>query len=598
MYAHLFKDLRPTVAEYKLIEATARGVPADFQTCNAEQDDPATAEAWGDERTVRAEVIFALLVEGRSDWPVHPQGVWVKGAKIVGALDLSHAELAAPLGLFACRLDSNLALRDCRAKSLALSGSHVAGISGDGLTVAGSLYLRDGFTSKGGVRFLGATISSNFECSAARFENDAGAALNADGLDVKGSVFLRKCTAKGEVRFIGATVGGDFACSEATFGQDKDDAPNTNDPAITAYALSADGLEVEGSVFLRKCIARGEVRFLDATVGGTFDCLEATFENDKGIALYGDGLDVKGSVFLAGCTARGEVRFIRATMRGDFVCLGATFINPDGDALALERTKISQTIHLTFAEPPTGGVNLTHASSGQLVDTRDAWPAAGDLILDGFEYGAFAGDAPAGWEDRLRWLKLQGETHLKADFRPQPWEQVVAVLRRMGHDADARKIAIAKQDALLKSGLRSRWWSRLWHGFLGETIKYGYESWRALIWMAVIILIGTVIFRDADRADLIVPAKERVYLDHRYEATQGKWLPPEYPSFAPLVFAADVFVPILDLHQETHWRPATSKGVWGWAVTIFMWFYILLGWVFTTLAVAGLTGLVRQRAEQ
>ena len=538
MYAHLFKDLRPTVAEYKLIEATAHGDIADFRTGDEEEDDPAKADNWGDERTIRAEVIFALLVEGRPDWPVHPQGVWVFGAEIMGHLDLSDAELAAPLYLIGCRLTSPLALQGCRAKTLHLSGSQVAGITGDRLIVVGSLHLRNSFTAKSEVRLLGATVGGDLDCSEARFQNDEGDALMADGINVKGNVFLKNCTAKGKVRFVGATVGGSFSCQEATF------------------------------------------------------------ENSDGTALSSDGLATKAGVNLTRCTAMGEVRFVGATIGADFDCSGAKFSRPDHDALTLERLNVDKTLWLTFAEPPVGRLNLAHASAGQLVDSRETWPAAGQLILDGFEFGAFTTSAPVGWQDRLRWLKLQLEPHLKADFKPQPWEQVIAVLRRMGHDADARKIAIAKQDALLKSGLRSRWWSRLWHGFLGETIKYGYESWRALIWMAVIILIGTVIFRDADRADLIVPAKERVYLDHRYEATQGKWLPPEYPSFAPLVYAADVFVPILDLHQETHWRPATSKGVWGWAVMIFMWFYIVLGWVFTTLAVAGLTGLVRQRAER
>ncbi len=538
MYEHLFKDLAPTEAETKLIAAAARGDHADFRTGDEDEDDPANAENWGEERNLRAEVIFALLVEGRADWPVHPQGVHVIGANIVGSLDLSGAELAAPVYLIGCRLAAPLDLRDCRAKSVTLSGSHVAGIDAEGLAVAGNLHLRAGFT------------------------------------------------AKGEVRIVGARVGGDLSCRSARFEN------------VEGYALTADRLDVKGGVFLSECIAKGEVRFLGAKVVGNFDCSEASFENGEGCALNADRLDVKGNIFLSDCTVKGGANFNSATVGGDFDCANATFINPGQRALTLESLRVDKIIWLTFARPPIGSVNLAYVSAGQLLDSVQAWPAAGDLVLVGFEYGAFAGTAPTDWEDRLRWLGLQLESHLKAEFKPQPWEQVVAVLRRMGHDVDARKIAIAKQDALLESGLRSRLWSRLWHGFLGETIKYGYESWRALIWMVVIILIGTVIFRDANRADLIVPAKERVYLDHRYEDAQGTWLPPEYPAFSPLVYAADVFVPILDLHQETHWRPATSKGGWGWAVTIFMWFYILLGWVFTTVAVAGLTGLVRQRAER
>ncbi len=473
MYEHLFKDLEPTEAEAKLIEAAARGGIADFRTGDKDEDDPANAENWGKERNLRAEVIFALLVEGRADWPVHPQGIQVVGAEITGALDLSDAELVFPLTLVRCRLISRVVLFGCRAKSLDFSGSQFLRISGDSLTVTGNFHMRMTFLGEGEVRLLGATIGGNLDCSGATFESEGALALNADSLNVTGNVFLNGCTVKGEVNFMGATVGGDLICS------------------------------------------------------------------------------------------------------------GATLVNGGGDALALERARVTHGLWLNLAEPPDGRINLGHARVGQLVDSPKTWAAAGGLVLDGFEYGSFAGIAPTGWEERLRWLKRQRGSHLKDDFRPQPWEQLIAVMRRMGHDGDARKIAIAKQDALMKVGNRSWLW-RGWHGFLGGTIKYGYEPWRAFVWMALIILIGTVFFRDMYRAELIVPAKERVYLDPHYLASNREWLPPEYPDFSPLVYAADVFVPLVDLYQEAHWRPATSKGAKGWAVMIFVWIFILLGWVFTT----------------
>ena len=47
---------------------------------------------------------------------------------------------------------------------------------------------------------LGATIGGDLDCSNSRFINPGDQALSADGLDVKGGVFLRGVRAEGEVR--------------------------------------------------------------------------------------------------------------------------------------------------------------------------------------------------------------------------------------------------------------------------------------------------------------------------------------------------------------------------------------------------------------
>ena len=44
----------------------------------------------------------------------------------------------------------------------------------------------------------------------------------------------------------------------------------------------------------------------------------------------------------------------------------------------------------------------------------------------------------------------QRPSHLGKDFRPQPFEQLIKVLREMGHDADARQIAMLKHSFLHK----------------------------------------------------------------------------------------------------------------------------------------------------
>jgi hypothetical protein len=58
---------------------------------------------WGPARTVRAPVLWQLLVEPQ--WPVHSKGVRLRGARISGRLDLESATVRCPLLLEDCYLD-------------------------------------------------------------------------------------------------------------------------------------------------------------------------------------------------------------------------------------------------------------------------------------------------------------------------------------------------------------------------------------------------------------------------------------------------------------------------------------------------------------
>jgi hypothetical protein len=95
------------------------------------------------------------------------------------------------------------------------------------------------------------------------------------------------------------------------------------------------------------------------------------------------------------------------------------------------------------------------------------------------------------------------------------------------------------------------------------------------------------------RYDLFVPSKERIYLDDRWAGSAKGWMPADYPPFHPVLYAADVFLPIIDFHQKGYWEPNESKPG-GALLKIVEVFYILAGWILTTLAVAGFTGLVKK----
>ena len=302
-----------------------------------------------------------------------------------------------------------------------------------------------------------------------------------------------------------------------------------------------------------------------------------------------DGLVTKGNVFLSnGFVAKGEVRLLGADIGQNLECHGARFENPGSYALSAENMQVGGALMWRqLAELPKGRVNFGHGKVEQLVDDKGSWPAPGNLLLDGLVYGSIAGGAPKTASERLEWLELQPQEPV---IRRQPYEQLVRVLRKMGYEKDAREIAIAKQEAIRKSD-ETGWLRSLWMGFLRITIRYGHKPWRALIFMAFFLVLGSIVFSVAHEGHIMVPSKVQVLDPTPYiKCTKSS---KSYPCLQPIIYSFDAFLPIIDLHQEKYWLPDVRKK-YGWLYRAYLWLHISFGWILTTVLVAGLTGLVKK----
>ncbi len=415
-------------------------------------------------------------------------------------------------------------------------------LNADGVNVRGNVFLRGGFTATGEVRLLGAQIDGSLECNGGRFSNQNGDALSADGVNVRGNVVLREgFTATGEVRLIGAQIGGQLACDGGSF-------TNQN-----GRALSADGVNVRGNLFLSEGFtATGEVRLLGAQIGGDLSCIRGSFSNQNRPALNADGVNVRGTVFLSEkFTATGAVRLPGAQIGGDLSCIRGSFSNQNGDALSMERTTVEGTFFMRKLKGPRKGtINLIGAKVGILCDDADSWPAKGGLGLDGFLYEAIAPGSPISAKERIEWLGRQ------ESFRPQPYEQLIRVLRNMGHEREARKIAIAKQKALRKSGALGGL-GKAWNYLVGGVVGHGYRPILALGWLASFVLLATMLFWSASRSGRMVPAPQH-HLSASASPHQGRSSCSERPQ--PFLYAVETIVPGLDLHQKSCWWLAPKDG--------------------------------------
>ena len=127
----------------------------------------------------------------------------------------------------------------------------------------------------------------------------------------------------------------------------------------------------------------------------------------------------------------------------------------------------------------------------------------------------------------------------------------------MGHGSDARKILLEKERRQTADE-RTPWWHKVWRGLWGEFAGYGYQWERTIFWSLAVIIIGWCVFSRTNDIGRIVPHQPAIIASAEFRDMSPS-VPPEYPKFNPLVFSADVFIPVFALHQEPFWYPAAGS---------------------------------------
>jgi sRNA-binding regulator protein Hfq len=630
-----FGDL--SAAETKLFETAPKG---EFVVCgpNNNWNDPANYPAnvgeWGADREIRAELIRWLCVDHTARERVDPKGIQAYGARVVGKLDLSYITIPFGLALRRCRLMEDTELYSADLVQLDLQGSWVLSFNADHINVKSGVFLRNGFRAEGEVRLAGAQLG-HLDCDNSVFTNPSKVALHADGINVKGDVFLRNgFRAEGEVRLPGAKIEGDLGCEGGVFANASKVALRADGISVNGSiffwkgfraegevrllgahigsvlgcengvfanpskdALSADRLSAKGGVFLNDGFrAEGEVRLVWAEIEGGFDCQKSVFTNPSKVALNADGISVKGDVFLRnGFRAEGEVRLPGAKIEGDLDCASGTI---NGELIAQGLSVSGVLFWREMANLEQTRVNLRNASVGALSDVVENWPPAGRLVLDGFTYARISG----GQKDartRLEWLGRQ------ESFVPQPYRQLAKVLREEGDDTGARRVLFDMERLRRQEEDRGRL-ARLWSGILQLTIGFGYYPGRSLLWLLWLTVLSTGLTWGGYAVGSIAPSDKEAYGTFK----QSSQLPPHYERFHASVYALENSFPLVKLGQAERWQPDPNSQ-WQcsspkrfarrlcWALSPallrqFRWGQICLGWFFTTMFVAGVTGIVHK----
>jgi hypothetical protein len=239
--------------------------------------------------------------------------------------------------------------------------------------------------------------------------------------------------------------------------------------------------------------------------------------NPDGIALHADRMVVDGGVYIhSSFRAEGFLRLVGAEVHGDL------YLDTDG---------VAGTVDLRRAYPRT---------------LRTARAGAARVRLNGLRYDGLEPALSA--VERLAWLASDAD-----GYQPQPYEQLAAHFRRIGHDEDARRVLLAKQR---RRRTRLRPMGKAWGYIQDWLMGYGYRPWLAIVWLVGLLAAGTWFF------------------SVRPPTGDGE--------FSPFAYTLDLLLPVISLGQEGAWTPRGVGALVAYAL-------IVAGWILATAAAAGVT---------
>jgi hypothetical protein len=405
------------------------------------------------------------------------------GTQVGAAIQLSGARLSAPSG---------------------------AALNAGGLTVAGGVFCLGGFTAEGEVRLVGARLGANLTLAGAVLSNPGKVALNLDRATV-GDCDGTRIVCSGQISCIGARIASGLNLTDARLDSGGDQP-----------ALSADGATVEGLLELTRLQARGNVSFRTSRVGQRVLLTGARVERPGGTALRFTRAEVGADMFCRDMTVLGEMRLAGARIGGSLSFEQARLVNPADVAMDARAMQAGQLV-LRFAEPVQGTVDLSHARIGVLMDDPACWPAT--LDLSGMTYQALEPQLPA--RDRLRWLARHSE-----GYEPEPYEHLASHYVAMGQPTQARRVLYARERRQREGRTPL---GRAWSLLQDLAVGYGYQPWRAAVWLVLLLAAGSVVFHAAPPPPL----------------QHG-----DTPPFNAVIYTLDLLLPVVDLGQKhAFWSP-------------------------------------------
>ncbi|WP_199429104.1 oxidoreductase [Qaidamihabitans albus] len=462
-------------------------------------------------------------------------------------------------------------------------------IIADRLHVGGNVELSDQLDVTGTVRMVNARLGGSLRLAGARIHVLRGKtppyhdrALHLDGSEISGDIDGADLWTEGQIRFADATVRGNVLISNATFFHPERDV------------VSARRTKVSGDLKLIGSEVSGTLRLQGVEVGGSIELYGTDFRQPRVTESSSWSVDLRSakverSLLLSSFQhrvfrAQGGVTLDGAVASRRIDLTGAELQSMPRHGIALDTgDAAAEEFMLTPARPPQGRVVLRGARCGTLDDTPALWQASGGVELEGFRYDALETPIPLRDDDAVA-RRIAMLRSAMGGYRPGPYDQLATMLRTSGNEEHADTVLLKKQQyryeslssgyRMLGSGVRLWSWLQRW------MVGYGYRPVRALGWLAMLLVAGSIWFGSGgdDCTSLgLADLGERCAVNA--DDTGLDW--------NPVLYTVDLLVPIVDFGNKGRWY---MDGMDKWVATGFT----AMGWVLATTVAAGVTRTLKR----
>jgi hypothetical protein len=467
----------------------------------------------------------------------------------------------------------------------------------DRIQVGGNADLDQGFESSGTLRMVNAQIGGSLRMTSANVDISAGRdapfdnrAVYLDGTKIMGNLDARGLRVTGEWRSLDLGVRGNVRLDGAVL------ANPGNDVWVGRRAT------IGGNFECRDAEIYGSMIMQEIQIGANLDLRASRlsrpgrYTRDRNIK---PSLDVRAGrigrdmICAAGkrpFSAAGEVRLVRATIGRQLTFAGAELGVADESRSALNAFGAqTQELALTLARPPYGRITLRQVRCASLGDNEALWQATGGIDMDGFHYDTLTKAIDltddAAIVQRLQWLRTaEGDI-----YRPGPYDQLAAMLRSVGNEEHADTVLIEKQRrryVALARGFRVLGpfvvsWSWLQRSMVG----YGYRPSRALGWLFLLLVAGTLWFALYPTHCVPVVSDPPSFAAYRFCPLTNQ---DDHLVWNPFLFTLDLLIPIVDFGNKSRWA-LTGASQW------FSAGLIAAGWILATTVAAGVTRMLRRQ---
>jgi hypothetical protein len=529
------------------------------------------------------------VLDNPEGYALNGYGMHVGGNLLCGIDVTTEARFSSTGWLFlpATRVESDFSLRGAELRpgdTTGVEGSADPGFDltatliADRIRVEGNLELDRGLRSTGTLRIVNAIIGGSLRLSSSDIDVSAEQpppwphrALHLDGTQISGDFDARSIRMAGQARMVDVSIRGNLMLDGANLRNPESDAilgrrfgvgGNLDGRFVeVAGCLSFQGAKIGANLDLRGSRLTEPGKHLrTGAISPSVDIRAATVGRDLILAAGHRPFAAHGGVRMHRAEIGREANFDGAMLGSG---LGGTALNAHG--------MIAQELVLTVGQAPRGRVTLRHARCASLADNDKFWDGTGRIDLEDFRYEALA--IPIDVKDdaavrtRLRWLRGS----MQGTYSPGPYDQLATVFRASGNEEHAATVLIEKHrwryvamaDGMRVLGPGVRLWSWLQRSMVG----YGYRPTRALVWLLVVLCLGSAWFG-------LHPRPNEINADDSL-------------IWNPVLYTLDLLVPIIDFGNKNRWQaPGTAQWIASGLIAT--------GWILATTAAAGLTRMLRR----